>query len=90
MGWSLSGPLTILCTNVLSLETIVSKDRPFVHNIVSGPLKDHPISNLVSVLSIVSKDRPFVRNIVSESLKDHPISKVSILSIVSKDRMACP
>jgi hypothetical protein len=34
--------------------SIVSKDRTFVHNIVSGPLKDHPISK-VSVLSIVSK-----------------------------------
>jgi hypothetical protein len=59
-------------------------DRTFVHNIVSGPLKDHPISK-VSILSIVSKDRTFVHNIVSGPLKDHPISKVSVLSIVSKD-----
>jgi hypothetical protein len=67
MGWSLSGPLTILCTNVLSLGTIDKTetfDRTFVHNIVSEPLKDHPISK-VSVLSIVSKDRTFVHNIVS-------------------------
>jgi hypothetical protein len=58
----------------------------FVHNIVSGPLKDHPISK-VSVLSIVSKDRTFVHNIVSGPLKDHPISKVSVLSIVSKKQL---